>query len=142
MDRSLRPPEWKPQETTGNHRQGEMPFLAGVQPPLLLAAPLLSAASFSGCLNEAVRNSGMADQEIAERIHISHGYMSKFMRGVAQQWAKRLIAFMRVTNSLTPLQWMAHQMGCRLVMEDETARELAQARARVAELERMERMAA
>jgi transcriptional regulator with XRE-family HTH domain len=119
-----------------------MPFLAGVQPPLLLAAPLLSAASFSGCLNEAVRNCGMSDQEIAERIHISHGYMSKFMRGVAQQWAKRLVAFMRVTNSLTPLQWMAHQMGCRLVMEDESARELAQARARVAELERMERMAA
>lgn len=142
MDRSLRPPEWKPQETTGNHRQAEMPFLAEVVAPQLLAERVLSAASFSGCLNEAVRNSGMADQEIAERIHISHGYMSKFMRGVAQQWAKRLIAFMRVTNSLTPLQWMAHQMGCRLVMENETARELAQARARVAELERMERFVA
>lgn len=142
MDRSVPPTEWKPEETAGKRRQAEMPFLAEVSPPQLLQASVLAAATFNGCLNEAARYCGMEDQQVANRIHISHGYMSKFMRGVAHSQAKRLIAFMRVTNSLAPLQWIAHQMGCRLVMENEVARELAETRARLAELERRERMAA
>lgn len=142
MDRIFHPPEWKPEASAGNHSQAEMPFLAEVQAAQVLSPAVLSRASFNGCLNESVRHSGMEDQEVAERIHISAGYMSKFMRGVAYQWAKRLVAFMRVTNSLAPLQWLAHQMGCRLVMENDVARALAEARARVADLERRERLVA
>lgn len=142
MDRSLFATEWKPEESTGKRSQVEMPFLCEVKPAQQLAPSLLKALTFNGALNEAVRHSGMEDQEVAERIHISAGYMSKFMRGVAFAWAKRLVSFMRVTNSLVPLQWMAHQMGCRLLVEDVAARELAEARARVAELERRERMVA
>jgi hypothetical protein len=142
MDRSFERTEWKPEETAGKLSQAEMPFLCDVQPPQLLSAPVMTHATFNGCLNEAIRHSGMEDQEVAKRIHISAGYMSKFMRGVAHQWAKRMLAFMRITNSLAPLQWMAHQMGCRLVMENDVARALAEARARVADLERRERMVA
>lgn len=141
MDRSFDPTEWKPQETTGSH-QREMPFMASVQAPQVIPANVLAKASFNGCLNEAVRNSGMDDQEIADRIHISHGYMSKFMRGVGQQWAKRLVAFMRVTNSLAPLQWMAEQMGCEVTVRSAAQREADMLRARLAEIERRERMAA
>ncbi len=74
-------------------------------------------------------------------IHISHGYMSRFMRGVAQQWAKRLVAFMRETRSIAPLQWLADQMGCDVVQS--TRFRLSWSwRARVAELERDGRAAA
>ncbi len=142
MDRTVPLTEWKPQATTGKHTQVPLPLIGQVPHAQVLSAQIVERASFNGCLNEAVRHSGLEDQEIADQIHISHGYMSRFMRGVAQQWAKRLIAFMRVTGSLAPLQWMADQMGCDLTVRHAVSAQLAEARAKVAELERMGRMAA
>ena len=141
MDRIIKPTEWKPLEANGGH-QKEMPFLAEVKDAQTLPTEIVAKASFNGCLNEAVRNSGMDDHEIADKIHISHGYMSKFMRNVAQQWARRLVAFMRVTNSVAPLQWMAEQMGCDLRVRSQAQRERDMLLARVAEIERRERMVA
>lgn len=128
--------EWKAKESTGKHSQSAMGFLAEVAMPQIVPPTVVAQATFNGCLVEAARHSGMEDHEIADKIHISHGYMSKFMRGVCQQWAKRLVNFMRVTQSLAPLQWMADQMGCDLTLRNVVAVELAAARARVAELER------
>lgn len=48
--------------------------------------------------------------------------------------AKRLVAFMRVTHSLAPLQWMAEQMGCDVVMRDTRAAEVAALKERLREL--------
>lgn len=100
---------------------------------------VIAVATFNGCLSHAAQYSGKDDQDIADEIHICHGYMSRFMRGVAQQWAHRLVAFMRATNSLAPLQWMAHQFGRELVeagaaRSNETER-LAKLEALVARLE-------
>jgi hypothetical protein len=102
----------------------------------LLPATLVGRASFSGCLVEAARFCGLEDHQIAQAIHISPGYMSRFMRGVAQQWARRLVAFMRHTQSVAPLQWIADQMGCDITVRSMVHAELAAARARLAELER------
>lgn len=134
--------EWKPKESAGKRSQVEMPFLAGVAELQQVPHAVVAASSFNGCLIEAARYSGKEDQEIADEIHISHGYMSRFMRGVAQQWAKRLVAFMRATQSLAPLQWIANQMGCDITLRSVVSAELAAARARVAELERAGRVAA
>lgn len=142
MDRSFAPTEWKPEASAGKHTQADLPLIGLVPRSQLLEIALIERATFNGTLNEAVRHSGKEDQQIADEIHISAGYMSRFMRGVCQQWAKRLVAFMRVTNSLAPLQWMAHQMGCEVVVCSEFARELAATRARLAQLERLERTAA
>lgn len=139
MSSSVRPPDRQLQASIGNYKQGAMPFLAVVRDPQHLPPELLGEITFSGCLNEAARYSGMDDHEIADEIHVCHGYFSRFMRGVAQQWAKRLVAFMRVTNSLAPLQWIAEQMGCELRSKDSLAMQLAESRARTAELERMAR---
>jgi hypothetical protein len=60
---------------------------------------------------------------------MSEGYMSRFIKGVGQKWASRLLAFMRVTNSLAPLQWLADQMGCDIAQRagrDALIRELEQ----------------
>lgn len=142
MDRTVAPTEWKPEASAGNHSQVGLALVGEVPRQHMLEMTVVQRASFSGVLNESCKHSGMDDHEIADRIHISHGYMSKFMRGVGQQWAKRLIAFMRVTNSLAPLQWMADQMGCDLTVRSAVSAELAAARARVAELERNGRYAA
>lgn len=126
----------KPEASDGKRWQAAMPFMAEIAGMHQLPAAVVGKASFSGCLISAAQYCGKEDQEIADEIHISHGYMSRFMRGVAQQWAKRLIAFMRVTQSLAPLQWMADQMGCDIVVRSSISAELAEARARVAELEK------
>lgn len=112
-----------------------MPFLSVVPDAQLLPQHVIERATFNGCLTEAARHSGLEDQEIADAIHICHGYMSRFMRGVAQQWAKRLVAFMRVTRSHAPLQWMAHQMGCEVVVRDSQAHRIAALQAQLRELQ-------
>lgn len=130
MDHSFPVAEWKPQASAGKHSQVTdiAPPLGPASPPAVLDVAVLLRVSFSGALNEATKHSGKEDWQIADEIHISHGYMSKFMRGVGQQWAKRLVAFMRSTQSVAPLQWIAHQVGCELVVR-------ASREARIRELE-------
>ncbi|QRF55329.1 hypothetical protein [Variovorax paradoxus] len=101
----------------------------------VLELELIERAGFSRTLSEAAMHADLDHYQIADRIHISHGYMAKFMRGVGEQWAKRLIAFMRVTNSIAPLVWLADQMGCDVTVRHKISAELAAARAKVAELE-------
>ena len=115
---SVRPTEWKPEATAGKRTQAEMPFIAEVAMPHLLEYAVLVKSSFSGALVAAVNHSGMDDFEVADEIPVSHGYMSKFIRGIGQTWAKRIVKFMRVTQSLAPLQWLAHEMGCELVVRE------------------------
>lgn len=133
MDCSFQRVEWKPKASAGKHSQVEV--LGPESAPTLLDAFVLVRATFNGALNESVRRSGKEDQQIADEIHISAGYMSRFMRGVGQQWAKRLVAFMHATNSRAPLQWIAHQVGCEVTLKDSKAAELAALRMRVRELE-------
>lgn len=115
---SVRPTEWKPEASAGKRTQAEMPFIAEVATPHLLEYAVLVKTSFSGTLVAAVNHSGKDDFEIADEIPVSHGYMSKFIRGIGQTWAKRIVKFMRVTQSLAPLQWIAHEMGCELVVRE------------------------
>lgn len=137
MGSTVHPSEWKAKESTGNSTQVPMPFFALAPALQMLNAPVVSAASFTGCLIEACRHSGHEDQQLADLIHVSPGYFSKFVRRVGQQWAKRLVAFMRHTNSLAPLQWMADQMGCDITLRDARAAEVAALRSRLNELERV-----
>ncbi|AKJ28777.1 hypothetical protein AAW51_2086 [Caldimonas brevitalea] len=120
------------------HSQGEMPFLGQVGEFHQLPQALIHKASFSACLGKAALHSGMDDHEIADQIPISHGYMSKFMRNVGQQWAKRLVKFMHITQSLAPLQWIAEQMGCDVVLRSSKE---ARIRALEAELQAARRAA-
>jgi hypothetical protein len=101
--------------SVGKSSQVGLALLGEVSAFQMLPAALVSKTSFNGCLVEAARHSGLEDQEIADAIHICAGYMSRFMRGVAQQWARRMVMFMRTTQSLAPLQWIADQMGCDVV---------------------------
>lgn len=142
MDRSFDETEWKVEASAGKHSQSELPLIGSAPMPALMDAEIVRKASFNGCLADAARRSGMEDQELADKLHISPGYMSRFMRGISQQWAKRMVTFMRVTGSLAPLQWMAEQMGCEITVRSATQRERDMLRARLAEIERMERMAA
>lgn len=135
MDQSFAEFEWKPQASAGKRSQVEMPFLGLVASPHLLDAFVLERISFNGALNEAAKFSGKEDQQLADEIHISPGYMSRFMRGVGQQWAKRLVAHMNATNSRAAVQWIAHQVGGEFVAKDRRAVEVATLKARLQELE-------
>lgn len=111
-----------------------MAMLSPVPGAQVLPPEIAVRATFNGCLNEAARHSGKDDHEIAAECHVCAGYFSRFMRSVGQQQAKRLVAFMRATNSLAPLQWLAEQMGCELSVRDKRAAEVAALKARLKEL--------
>jgi hypothetical protein len=136
MVRSVHPPDWQAQASIGRPSQGEMPFMAAVKALRALDAALIDRMTFNGVLADAARGCGLDDQDIADAIHVCAPYFSRLMRGVAQQWAKRIVALCRVTGSLGPVQWMAHQLGCDLVVRSAVEAERAALRARLAELER------
>jgi transcriptional regulator with XRE-family HTH domain len=116
-------------ESKGDKAQREMPFFAAVQAPQIAPAEFITRSSWEGSIRYSTQRSGMDDYEIADRLHISHGYMSKVLKGTAGLYGTRLVRFMKLTGSLAPLQWLADQMGCDLVQRDP-------AKARIAELER------
>ncbi len=107
----------KGQERSGKERaaQGEMPWFGPVRDPQQAAAAFVSQASWDGVLRYCVQMSGKDDYEVADEIHVSHGTMSKILKGTAGLWGARLVTFMRTTESIAPLQWLADQMGCDIV---------------------------
>lgn len=119
-----------------------MAMVAEVAELQVLPLGLLASATYVGCLNEAARHSGLDDHEIAESCHVSAGYFSRFMRSVGVQQAKRLVAFMRATRSLAPLQWLAHQMGCDLVMRSHQAERISRLEQELRDLRQQGRVTA
>jgi hypothetical protein len=87
------------------------------------------------CLRYAVQRSGKDDHEVAADIAISPGYMSKVLKGTAGLHGARMVAFMRSTGSIAPLQWMAEQLGCEVTVRDSRAAEVAALRQRLHDLE-------
>ena len=116
-------------ESKGDRAQREMPFFAAVPAPHIAPCEFVSRSTWEGAIRYSAQRSGMDDYELADELHISHGYMSKVLRGTAGLYGSRLVRFMKLTGSLAPLQWLADQMGCDLVQRDP-------ARTRIAELER------
>ena len=116
-------------------QQREMPFFAAVG--LREAhSEHLGRMSDAGAMRYAIHESGLDDYEAADAIGSSHGYMSKVMHGTAGLYGRRLVRFMQATGSLAPLQWLAEQMGCEVVVKDSRAAEVAALKARLQELER------
>lgn len=140
MRPTFTPTDRKPEATVGNHSsQRHLALTAEAPPPLamvMLPAGLIACSSFSAVLSYAAQSSGMDDQELAERLSICKGYMSRFLRGVAEAWAKRVVRFMEATHSLAPLQWIAARVGCEVVQLDSRAAQIAALQAQLNELQR------
>jgi hypothetical protein len=130
MNSTVHPIEWKGEESTGNDwNQRGFPFVAAVRSAVLAPLDFIARSTEVGALRFAAQQAGKDDFEVADEIAISHGYMSKVLKGTAGLHGQRLVAFMRATGSLAPLQWLADQMGCDITQRDP-------AKARIQELER------
>jgi plasmid maintenance system antidote protein VapI len=142
MNTTLGAVDRKPQSTIRKDcaSQRAMGFVAVVPPAHCASDEFISKASWAGVLRYAVQRSGMDDYEVAEKIHVSHGLMSRVLKGTAGIWGERLVLFMQTTGSIAPLQWMAEQMGFELRLKERSEKEILQAR--IAELEAKERDAA
>lgn len=81
----------------------------------LLEPQLVAGMSFQTAMADAARHSHMEDQAIADAIGVSPGYLSRFMRHVGEQWARRLVLYMNTTNSRVPLQWIASRVDCDVI---------------------------
>jgi hypothetical protein len=108
-------------------------YLAVVRPAHEACEDFVSRASWAGVLRYAVQRSGMDDYEVAEKIHVSHGLMSRILKGTAGLWGERMVLFMKTTGSIAPLQWMADQMGFELRLKEISEED--QLRARLEQIE-------
>jgi hypothetical protein len=135
---SVRPTEWQVQASAGNHGQYQLPVHNEIKerPMSLLPLGALRGATFSSVLLNAVQRSDHDQNSLAQQMHISEGYMSRFLKTRAAAWAKRLIRFMHLTGDLGALQWIAHEMGCELVVRTAAEAEARALRSRLAEIER------
>lgn len=116
MRHSFLPTNRKDQERTRQDStdQRSMAFFGHVRGPIEADTEFIRRASWDGCMRYAVQRSGMDDYEVADEMHMSHGNISKILKGTAGLWGQRLVTFMRVTESIAPLQWLAEQMGYEL----------------------------
>ena len=139
MASTVHPDHWKPADIAGNHRafvQRDVGGVAAVPSFHILRSDLLSRVTFDGALNECTRHDGRTDALIGESISISKGYMSKLMGGVWSGQMKRLVAFMRETNCIAPLQVLAREMGCELVVKSAAQAEIDRLEAALADARR------
>ncbi len=124
---------------SGKHRQEgqqEMPFFVAFgSAPYEAAEEDVQRMSAAAAMRCAVQRCDLDQFEVADKIPISHGYMSKVLKGTAGLHGPKLVKFMSVTESVAPLQWLAQQMGCEVVIRDKRAAERAALLARLAELE-------
>ncbi|WP_343633720.1 hypothetical protein [Roseateles sp.] len=137
MDRSFILTNTKAQDTSGKVPTGPAGLDVVTElPPLQLADPqFIRHCSWDGALRYAVQRSGADDYEVADDIPVSHGYMSKILKGTAGLHGQKLVTFMRRTRSLAPLQWIAEQIGAEVVLRDRRAAEVAELRARISQLQ-------
>ncbi len=113
-----------------------MPFVSAVPAPFGVEPGIAAQMTDVGAMRYAAQRSGQDDFEIADELGISRGYMSKVLKGTAGLYGKKLVKFMRITNSIAPLQWLAAQMGCEVVVVDRVQAERQRLLARLAELEK------
>jgi hypothetical protein len=133
---SLHATQWKPEETSGNAVVTQRDFggVAQVKEYRRLPAELVAHTPLAGAFNHCLLHAGMTDEEVAKKIHISKGYMSKLLRSIWVAQLKRLIRFMRETRCIAPLQVMAHEVGCDVVMRSPIETENERLRRENAEL--------
>jgi len=114
----------KPEATSRDHSrdQGDLALLGVVRGPVEADQDFIRRASWDGCMRYAVQRSGRDDYQVADEMHMSKGHMSKIMKGAAGLWGHRLVKFMRVTESVAPLQWLAEQMGYEVQRKAPTRR--------------------
>lgn len=138
MSASLSPVEWKPEEVRGNWMvaQREIATVGIVAEPHRLPAEVLAKCTFAGTLSECIRHDGRNDNEICLDLHISAGYMSKFLRSVGANWCRRMVLFMRTTNCIAPLQKLADEMGCDVIVRASQAARIAHLEAELANVRR------
>lgn len=110
---------------TFGQTQREMQFFASVPAPHQAPTEFISRATWVGVLRYCIQRCHLDDYEVADRLHISHGYMSKVLKGTGQLAGERLSRFMAITQCVAPAQWLAHQVGADIVMRDPAAARIA-----------------
>jgi DNA-binding MarR family transcriptional regulator len=115
MGQSIAAQQWKPEEIGGNDwatsRQGELPCGVVEARFHTLEPHFVTTMKFAGAIAACLQHDGRSDEEIAKKIHISKGYMSKLLRSVWEAQYRRLRAFMRETRCVAPLQKLADDFG-------------------------------
>jgi hypothetical protein len=82
---------------------------------LRMSNPLhLGQMTDTGALRLSIQESGLDDYEAADRLGISHGYMSKVLHGTAGLYGRRLVV--HAGHILAPAA--GPSVGCEVVPQD------------------------
>lgn len=109
MLQSINQGGWKPHDRTRHHSDVCQ----------VLETGRVADWSFTKTLETAFHNDARTQQQLARSIGMTPGNFSKFLRALGEEWARRLVAYMRETNSIAPLQWLADRVGCDVVPREE-----------------------
>ena len=119
--------------------QFEQPELALTRTAQSVAVPMEMICSKKTCgaaFSLACDASGLDDKEIYLSLEIDAGYFSNIKKGKATLQGDLVRSFCNVVGNTIYPEWIAYQVGCKLVMiksEAERRAEQAEARAKDAE---------
>ena len=119
--------------------QFDQPELALTRTAQSVAVPMEMICGKKTCgsaFSLACDASGLDDKEIYMALGIDAGYFSNIKKSKATLQADLVREFCKVVGNTIYLEWLAYQVGCRLVMiqsEAERRAEHAEARAKDAE---------
>jgi hypothetical protein len=116
------------------------PELALARAPTQVAVPIeliRAKKNAAAAFTLACDASGLEDKEIHMAIGIDAGYFSNIKKGKATLQADLTLLFCNTVGNTVYPEWIAHTLGCTLVMiKSEAERRADEAEARAAEAER------
>lgn len=123
--------------------QREMPLMGDVKRPLHEhpKKEISACGSMAAAIWRALMHAGMTQEEAANRMGMTPGYLSLILNGRRNCPESVIRKIVSITGSLAPVQWLCAQY-CGEFYADPVQSERAQLRARLAELERKEGEAA
>lgn len=119
--------------------QRELPLIGSATRPVHVhpVAEIALCKTLQQAAYIALRHAGLTQEDAADRLAVTGGYMSMLMTGKRKWSEDKIRRLVTITGSLAPLQWLAVQAGVSLYVDPVETRK-AQL---IAELEHLQRAA-
>lgn len=116
--------------------QKEFPLIGSVTRPTYVhpASEMALCNSMTQAAYLAIRHARLTQDEAADRLCVTAGYLSMLLTGKRHWSEDKLRRLMTITGSMAPLQWLCISVGALLFVDPVETRK-AQLRAELHELE-------
>lgn len=107
--------------------QTAFPLLGSATRPTYFhpVADMALCQSITHAVYLALRHAQMTQEEAAERLAVTGGYMSMLMTGKRHWSEDKIRRLMTITGSMAPLQWLCASVGAQLYADPVETRKAA-----------------